>query len=120
MNPNCSAASRYSPVSEQRNIAGSSEFNTIGTPASNSRRTGMVFDPLDDARDQIAGDADFQRNIALAQVAHQRVVTHRGDPVADAFGAKREGVPDGFRPHALAGVRVQVQSCRFWRTRRHP
>ena len=67
----------------------------------------MIFDPLHHAGDQIAGDADFQRNVAFAQVAHQRLVAHRGDPVADAFGAQCERVPDGFRPHALAGVRVQ-------------
>src|ERR1017187_10996351 len=39
--PNCSAASRYSPASEQPNIPGASELNTIGTPASNRRRTGL-------------------------------------------------------------------------------
>jgi len=40
LNPNCRAASRYSPVGVQPNMAGSSVFSTIGTPASYSRRRG--------------------------------------------------------------------------------
>ena len=34
LKPNCRAASRYSPASVQPNMAGSSVFSTIGTPAS--------------------------------------------------------------------------------------
>jgi len=40
LKPNRRAARRYSPVSVQANMAGSSVFSTIGTPASYSRRKG--------------------------------------------------------------------------------
>src|SRR5438128_2035333 len=40
LNPKAFLASSYSPTSEQRNIAGSSVCNVIGTPASKRRRTG--------------------------------------------------------------------------------
>src|ERR1035438_4077884 len=70
----------------------------------------VVLHALDHPRDQIAGDAYFERNVLLAQVAQQGGVAHRGDSVADAFGAESKRVPDGFRPRALAGVRVEVES----------
>src|ERR1022692_3700100 len=41
-NPNCRAANAYSPESVVAKMAGSSVLSVIGTPASNSRRTGCA------------------------------------------------------------------------------
>ena len=120
MKPNCSAASRYSPVSEQRNMAGSSEFSTIGTPASNNRRTGWSSMRLTTPVTRLLV---MQISSGISRSRRWRISagsSHRRDAVPDALRAERQRVPDGFRPHALAGVRVQVQSGVPWRMRRRP
>jgi hypothetical protein len=47
----------------------------------------VVFDASYNTSDQIAGDANLQRNVFFAQAPHERLIRRRGDPVADAFGA---------------------------------
>ena len=66
---------------------------------------GMLVEALHHARDQVAGNADLERDIALPQVAHQIGIADGGDAVANPLSAQIERCPNRFRPNALASVR---------------
>src|SRR5690348_2082471 len=73
----------------------------------------MIFDLLHYTRHQVAGDTDFQRDIAIAKMRHKHGILDSRDTVADALGADLERRPDGFGAHALAGVSGQMQPGAF-------
>src|SRR5258708_26757019 len=79
------------------------------------------------ARPQIAGDADFNRNLAFGQLFDQFRILRGSQAVADAFRFEIERAPDGFRSGVLARVSGEVKTvlraarvgaCEpLWRTR---
>jgi uncharacterized protein (DUF169 family) len=56
---------------------------------------------------QVAGEADFDRNLALGKLFDKIGIVESGEAVADAFGAQVERSPDGFRRAGLARVAVR-------------
>src|SRR6202162_715536 len=79
------------------------------------------------ARPQIAGHADFNRNLALGQLFNQFRILRSGQAVADAFRFEVQRAPNGIRPGAFTSVRremktvlraARVNACEpLWRTR---
>ncbi len=59
---------------------------------------------------EVAGEADFYRNLALGKLFDEIGIVEGGERVADAFGAKIERAPNGFRRAVLAGVRGQAHA----------
>ncbi len=71
---------------------------------------GMVGHGLADASAQVAGDAQFDRNLTLGELFDQVGVLAGGKGVANALGAQVERSPYRFRRSGLAGVRGQAQA----------
>ena len=79
------------------------------------------------ARPQIAGHADFNRNLAFGQLFDQFRILRGGKAVADAFRFEVERAPDGFRSGVLARMSgemktvfrsARVNACEpLWRSR---
>ena len=110
---------RTRDCSVHSNRAGSSVFRMIGTPASNNFRTGCSASDGDCARSHVAGDADFERDVVIAQVRQQAWIFDRADAVADSFGTNLERIPNalcvgrlsrvtGKPQSAIASLRVQI------------
>ena len=53
----------------------------------------------------VARDADFERNVRIAQVTEQSRVVYRAYAVPDSLGADFESIPDRLRPVRFARVR---------------
>src|SRR3981081_2491545 len=85
----------------------------------------MLGDGLAAAGAHIAGNADFDGNLALSQFFQQVGVLRGGQAMADAFGAKVDGSPDRFRARGLSGVGGEAKAViggvrigiakKFWR-----
>src|SRR6266853_668398 len=70
----------------------------------------MLCDRLAAACAQVAGNADFDGNLALGQLFQQIRILRCGQAVADAFGAEIDRSPDRFRASGLSGVRGETQT----------
>src|ERR1700688_4282699 len=62
------------------------------------------------ARPQIAGHADFNRNLALGQLFDQFRILRGSQAVTDAFRFEIQRAPDGFGPCTLACVRREMKT----------
>src|SRR5208282_764193 len=60
-------------------------------------------------RPQIAGHADFDRNLALGQLFDQFWIFLGSQAVADAFRLEIQRAPNRLRPSAFTGVRRQMK-----------
>src|ERR1035437_3595678 len=61
-------------------------------------------------RPQIAGHADFNRNLVLSQLFDQFRIQPGGKAVTDAFRLEVQRPPDGFRPGAFTGVGGEMKA----------
>ena len=77
----------------------------IGTPASNSLPYRMGIERCDGSGTDVAGDADFERDLIVAETAHQSRVVGGTNAVPDAIGPEFDATPDGGRSVNLSGVR---------------
>ena len=59
---------------------------------------------------QVAGHANFNRNLALGQLLQQFRIFGGSEGVADAFGFEIERAPDGFRSGAFSGVDGEMKA----------
>ena len=71
---------------------------------------GMFVEVGAESGAQVAGQADFYRDLALRQLFDQIGIVEGGQAVADALGAQVERSPDGFRRASLAGVGSEAQA----------
>src|SRR5215469_10632597 len=71
----------------------------------------MLFQRRRRARSHVAGDADFERDLALTQILHQPQIFDSADAMADALGANFQGVPDAFRTARFTGMASEPQSA---------
>src|ERR1019366_1958051 len=62
------------------------------------------------ARPQIAGHADFNRNLALGQLFDQFRILPGGKAVADTFRFEVQRAPNGLRPSAFTGVGREMKT----------
>src|SRR5260370_28418404 len=60
---------------------------------------------------QIAGHADFNRNLALGQLFDQFRILPGGEAVADAFRLEVQRAPHRLRPSAFAGVGREMKAA---------
>ena len=92
------------------NIAGSSVFRVIGTPASNKPPDRVSLERCDCARTHIARDADLQRNVILAQVVHQLGISaaRMPCPIRTCTGPHRR--PDRFGSNGFSGMRKNARA----------
>src|SRR6266849_6205756 len=63
------------------------------------------------ARPQIAGHADFNRNLVLGQLFDQFRILRGSKAVADAFRFEVQRAPDGFRPGIFTRVRREMKTA---------
>src|SRR5215831_900830 len=59
---------------------------------------------------QVAGEADFDRNLAVSEFFDQFGILNRGESVTDAFGAQVERAPDGTRARGFSCMSRHVQA----------
>ena len=96
--PNASCTSPYSSTSEVRKhgrivaVEGQHQALVEVAPHRMLRELGAATRP------QIAGHADFNRNLSLGQLFDQFRILPGGKPVADAFRFEVQRAPDGLRP----------------------
>src|SRR5260221_13158977 len=62
------------------------------------------------ARPQIAGYADFNRNLAFGQLFNQFRILRGSQAVTDALCFEIQRAPDGLRPSAFARVSREVKT----------
>src|SRR3974390_2074458 len=60
---------------------------------------------------QVARDADFQRDVALAQAVHEARIFGRANAVSDALGTDFERIPYSLGACGLARVACQAQGA---------
>src|SRR5215469_4332982 len=59
---------------------------------------------------QVAGQADFHRDLAVSEFFDQFRILNRGESVTDAFGAQVERAPDGTRARGFSSMSRHVQT----------
>src|SRR5579863_7385606 len=59
---------------------------------------------------EVAGEADFYRNLALAEFFDEIGIMEGSEPVANAFDAQIKSAPYGFGRASLAGVSSQAHA----------